>query len=239
MPEKDVLDERRGSINKRMGKPDTKRLYAMRMSRRQAEQDVVTMRNRIKRLELEEERAQKNIEDTRRRADGIVRLKAQNELRARQREQERMQREMELQMEAHSKALERAQREANIKANRQSAIRAKQQMVRESREESRANAMATWNHQKRDMERAAKLKEDIYQRERKAVHDKHLQRHLQQVRVVRRYEERLEEEERIRQEKEEEMLRLEEEEAELLARLRHAQDLQRGAYTELEVALDV
>jgi len=55
----------------------------MRMARKQAEDDVVTMRNRIKRLQLEELRARKNIEETRKRADDIVRLKAEKELRVR------------------------------------------------------------------------------------------------------------------------------------------------------------
>lgn len=71
------------------------------------------------------------------------------------------------------------------------------------------------------------------------MHEKHLQRHLQQVRVVERYEERMREEERIRMQREEQIQILEAEEARLLQRLRDAQELQRGAYTELEVALDV
>jgi len=236
MPERDDLRQPSSSRGNRV---DNKRLYAVRMSRKQAEEDVVTMRNRIKRLQLEEDRARKNIEETRRRADNIVRLKAQNELKARQREQERMQMALQNKMDAHQKSLERAQREANIKANKQFQIKQKQQMVKDLRAESLENARATMEHQRRDTERAARLKQDIYNKARKAVHDKHLQRHLQQVRVVQRYEERMMEEERIGMEREEEIQQLEQHEAALLHRLRQAQELQRGAYTELEVALDV
>ena len=150
-----------------------------------------------------------------------------------------MHHEMMKKMDAHKKSLERAQREANIKANKQAAILYRRQQVKELREESVQNAKATLNHQRRDTERAARLKQEIYSMERNAVQQKHLQRHLQQVRVVQRYEERMIEEEHIRIEREAEIQRLEEEEAELLHRLRQAQHLQRGAYTELEVALDV
>lgn len=144
--------------------PQTKRLYAVRMARKQADEDVVTMQNRIKRLQLEEDRARKNIDETRRRADGIVRMKAQNELRARQREKERMEKEYQSKMDAHHKSLERAQREANIKANKQAQIRARQQMVKDLRYESMENARATLEHQRRDTERAARLKQEIYMR---------------------------------------------------------------------------
>jgi hypothetical protein len=42
------------------------------MDGRRAEEDFQLMQNRIQRLRIEEERAQKNIEDIRKRADEIV-----------------------------------------------------------------------------------------------------------------------------------------------------------------------
>jgi len=45
--------------------------------------------NRVNRLRLEAERTQKNMQETRSRAEEIVRLKAQNELKARAKEHAR------------------------------------------------------------------------------------------------------------------------------------------------------
>ena len=68
------------------------------------------MKNRVKKLQLEEERAHKNLEKTRNKADDIVRLKAQNELRARAKEHARKLREEELQRKIQQRALDRATR---------------------------------------------------------------------------------------------------------------------------------
>jgi len=62
---------------------------------------------------------------------------------------------------------------------------------------------------------------------------------LSQLRALQNYEERVRGEEDKRVARERELERLEKEEEELLYRLKVAQELQRSAYCELEVALEV
>jgi len=218
---------------------DTRKLSEARYIRKKADEDLAMMQNRIKRLQLEEERARKNIDMTRSKADDIVRLKAQNELRARAREHAKRLKEEELRREMEAKSLDRIKRDANIRANKHAMIRMKQKMVEQYRHEKVANAQATANMRRKEEERAAKLKQDIYVRERQAVHKKYKGKHLAQMEAVRNYEKRVQEEAQRLEENQRVIQQLEQEESELLNRLRLAQDLQASAYAELEVALEV
>jgi hypothetical protein len=83
------------------------------------------------------------------------------------------------------------------------------------------------------------MKHEIYIRERKAVHDKYKEKHLAQLRAMQNYEDRVQREEEARHLREKELERLEQEEQDLLHRLKCAQEMQRSAYAELEVALEV
>lgn len=216
-----------------------RKLLDAKMERRRADEDLAMMKNRVKKLQLEEERAHKNLEKTRNKADDIVRLKAQNELRARAKEHARKLREEELQRKIQQRALDRATREANVRAGRQAQIRAKQQAVHEGRQEKLRLQQATIKFRRAQDEKAARMKQEIYIRERQAVHDKYKARHLAQMRAVQSYEDRVMEEDRRRAEREQAISALEEEEAALLHRLRLAQELQCSAYDQLEVALQV
>lgn len=51
----------------------------VRNSRQRSENDVMLLRNRLERLQQEERKALKKIEETRRRAEQIVHLKIRNE----------------------------------------------------------------------------------------------------------------------------------------------------------------
>jgi hypothetical protein len=104
----------RASLNG-MFSEESRALLLAKMTRKRADEDVVAMQNRINRLKMEEYRAQKNIEDTHAKADDIVRLKAQNELKARAKEKAKKMQEEALQRERERKTLERAMREANIR----------------------------------------------------------------------------------------------------------------------------
>ena len=76
---------------------ESRALLLAKMTRKRADEDVVAMQNRINRLKMEEYRARKNIEDTQNKADDIVRLKAQNELKARAKEKAKQLHEEQLQ----------------------------------------------------------------------------------------------------------------------------------------------
>ena len=162
---------------------------------------------------------------------------------------------------------------ASAQANRQMTIKMKQKLAAEHHKEKLRYQQATNEFRRAEEERAAKIKHEIYIRERKAVHDKYKVRfpprekwstrricrdgvrkscappdhalrtrqdkHLAQLRALQNYEEKVRREEETRQARERELERLEREEEELLNRLKAAQELQRSAYAELEVALEV
>ena len=125
-----------------------------------------------------------------------------------------------------------------LQANRQNAIRMKQKLVQEHHKEKMKYAQVTAEFRRNEEERAAKMKQEIYVRERKAVHDKYKEKHLAQLRALQNYQERVQQEEERRQQRERELERLEREEEDLLNRLKLAQEMQKGAYAELEVALE-
>jgi len=150
-----------------------------------------------------------------------------------------MLKEQQLRRDMQQKSLLRAQREATIRANKQATIIMKQNLVENSRKEKHQNAQATWEFKRLEEERVAKRVQDIYIRDRQIVQEKYRQKHLAQMQVAQSYEQRVLEEERRRAAQEAEISRMEREEAELLARLSDAQALQRSAYAELEVALEV
>ena len=111
----------RASMNNSMNmfSQESRALLLAKMTRKRADEDVVAMQNRINRLKMEEYRARKNIEDTQNKADDIVRLKAQNELKARAKEKAKQLHEEQLQRERQQKTLERATRDANIRVRRE------------------------------------------------------------------------------------------------------------------------
>ena len=96
---------------------ESRALLLAKMTRKRADEDVIAMQNRINRLKMEEYRAHKNIEDTHSKADDIVRLKAQNELRARAKEKAKKMQEDQLRRERQQLTLERATRDANIRVS--------------------------------------------------------------------------------------------------------------------------
>ena len=104
----------RASLNS-MFSEDSRALLLAKMTRKRADEDVVAMQNRINRLKMEEYRAHKNIDDTHNKADDIVRLKAQNELKARAKEKAKALQEEALRRERQQKTFERATRDANIR----------------------------------------------------------------------------------------------------------------------------
>jgi len=232
------LASRQPSLNS-MFSEESRALLLAKHTRKRADEDVVAMQNRINRLKMEEYRAHKNIQETHLKADDIVRLKAQNELKARAKEKAKKMHEEQLRRERQQKTLDRAIRDANIRSNRQHAIRLKQQIVQDHRKEKMKYAQITADFRRAEEERAAKVKQDIYIRERKAVHDKYKDKHLAQLRALQQYEERVRDEEEKRLQRERELERLEREEEALLQRLKAAQELQKSAYAELEVALEV
>ena len=96
-----------------------------------------------------------------------------------------------------------AQRQAATRSAVERIASEKRNNVQQCRQERQLLAQQAWEARKGQEERAARIKHEIYTRERQAVHLKYRQRHMQQLRAVQQYEEKVarEEQERLRREK--------------------------------------
>lgn len=191
-----------GSVSSQIS-DEPRRLLDAKVAKKRADQDYNLMLNRVKRLRLETERSRKNMQETRTRAEEIVRLKAQNELKARAREHDRQLRESLLDRQRQQRTLMSAQRQAATRSAVERIASEKRNNVQQCRQERQLLAQQAWEARKGQEERAARIKHEIYTRERQAVHLKYRQRHMQQLRAVQQYEEKVarEEQERLRREK--------------------------------------
>ena len=191
-----------GSVSSQIS-DEPRRLLDAKVAKKRADQDYNLMLNRVKRLRLETDRSRKNMQETRTRAEEIVRLKAQNELKARAREHDRQLRESLLDRQRQQRTLMSAQRQAATRSAVERIASEKRNNVQQCRQERQLLAQQAWEARKGQEERAARIKHEIYTRERQAVHLKYRQRHMQQLRAVQQYEEKVarEEQERLRREK--------------------------------------
>jgi hypothetical protein len=148
---------------------EPRRLLDAKVLRKRSDQDYQLMINRVNRLRLEAARTHKNMMETRERAEDVVRLKAQNELRARAKEHARMLQEQLLARQRQQKTLARAHLHASIMGARQRVHMHKRHAVEHCRTQRQALAKEAWEARKGEEERAARLKHHIYTQERQAV----------------------------------------------------------------------
>eukprot|EP00960_Hanusia_phi_P032389 749821-Hanusia_phi.AAC.13 len=188
-------------------------LLNAKILRRKADEELMARRNRVNRLKFEEERTYKTISMAKAKVQDVVRLKAHNQLRNKEKEEARRNKAERLKEETQQKSLERARRIASIKA--------------------------TADHRQAAEERASKMKREIYLREREALHRKYKDRHLSQMRTLQLYESKLQGERQKHLERQEEIQRLEQEEAMLLERLKQAQDEKKKSFSALANAIRI
>lgn len=193
-----------------------RRLIDLKRSRRQAELDAQAIRNRVERLKMEESKARKKIEETRKRADEIMRLKARNEERLRQREEIRMMKEMQVREAIQKKAMVKAERTAALKAAKIALIKEKRHGVIEQKVAQVQYIQKIEKSREHEKERAQRLKDAIRQREMGMLQRKYKQIEHQEYRAQTAYESRMAEEELERNRAANAIRRLEEEEEELI-----------------------
>merc|ERR1719335_1064274 len=90
------------------------RLFAAAISRKRAEQDAMLLANRINLLRAEEKKAQKKIEETKKRANEILELRKRNEDRNQEKEDNALAKEKELGELSEHLAKKREQHKQNL-----------------------------------------------------------------------------------------------------------------------------
>jgi len=113
--------------------------FAAHRERKQAEEDAIRLQNRIRKLNAEKERAEKLIEQTRRKAEELQKIKARNDKMREERDKLRAERRRQLEMQKRDNERRRAEIEATKAQAAQSLHNLKRQTVRMTREERRLN----------------------------------------------------------------------------------------------------
>ena len=209
-------------------------LAQAKKARQESEEQAKLLANRIALLRQEEAKANKKIEDTRRRAREILEARIRNQEAQRRKEEERKAREREEELKAESNRLAKEE-------SRQSKETVRAQLLQRLKE-----GVDTIKREKETFQeiiQEKKLKE-IESNTSRAQHRKNMSKdaklrieeEMEAKRAVVREEQRrrVEEELRIRREKEEEVARMEQEELELIQRLQNTQMMQKTALEELE-----
>jgi hypothetical protein len=212
-------------------------LAAAKESRKRAELDAQLLANRIALLKQEEEKAWKKIEETRKRANEITDLRAQNEQKFAAKEEfykNKWDSIKAAQTKNHenrekSRAVREAARNGLMDARHSNAARSKQQshQILQSKKEREAQERLA-NLERGDM---------IKQKKEEARRRMEYERIAALERAREEYEQRATQEDLLRSRTEALVANMEKEEMELIQRLQNTQTVQRNAYEELEAAL--
>mmetsp|Transcript_9854 Transcript_9854/g.22504 ORF Transcript_9854/g.22504 Transcript_9854/m.22504 type:complete len:154 (-) Transcript_9854:72-533(-) len=129
-------------FNPETGQGLLKKYSERRLIRKTADEELMARRNRVNRLKFEEERTYKTISMAEAKVQDVVRLKAHNQLRIKEKEEARRNKAERLKEETQQSSLESARRIASIKAKQMQRVRMKQDLVKNSHKERQIYAQA-------------------------------------------------------------------------------------------------
>ncbi|KAK1930411.1 hypothetical protein P3T76_014082 [Phytophthora citrophthora] len=206
--------------------------------RKQAELDAQLLANRLAHLRAEDIRAQKRIEEAKRRASEIEAIKKRNEsrLRAKQEAAEQLQREIRAQCEYNNMKQSSARERRNQLMADNASKRV--QLVQDTRAEKKVHLAQIRRQREMDQSWLAERSQEIRDKEKRAVRQRQMSQKNYEKELVKKAREKLAHEHEKRLQSEKKIHRMEKEEAELIEKLRVTQELQRAAYEELEFAME-
>merc|ERR1740123_2975644 len=206
-------------------------------SRKRAELDAQLLANRIALLKQEEEKAWKKIEETRKRADEIMKLRAQNEEKFAAKEQFYKQKWESIRAaqthNAHSREKAKAVRDATTRGVTEARTENAAQIKQQSQQYLLQKKEREMTERQMKLERSNMIKQSKEDAKRKAEEERLAQ--LEKSRDD--YEARAAKEELLRARTDALVAKMEKEEMDLIQRLQNTQTVQRNAYEELESAL--
>uniref|UniRef100_A0A7S0V028 EF-hand domain-containing protein n=1 Tax=Polytomella parva TaxID=51329 RepID=A0A7S0V028_9CHLO len=211
-------------------------LYEKR-ARRNAEDDALRLYNRVRQLQKEEEKAQKRISETKKKAREIVRLRERNE----QKLFEKEVRHREWQGEVERQKLDNLklkEEQLRNKIELENKIYAeKVQLVQQSKDERMEIERLLAESKLLSRKDALEQKENVKKQQEDARRKIELLKLQKLQQAQEEYEKRLRDEIEAKMIKENEIMRLAQMELELIERLKSKQNDQRKAYQQLEAVL--
>lgn len=213
------------------------RLNEAKKLRKQAEEDSRLLENRIALLKLEEQKALRKIEETRRKAHEIITARNRNFEELKKKEELKRQRdEEEAQKLEQNKDTREYFRNLRLQANQYKINKAYMdaQAVKEIKMKNKRNIE---NYRTLDMAQKMYMKNVIKSQQRDAKEKLKRIKEEKMMKVRMEVEKNVEMEHALRKEREEQVGRMEQEELELIQRLQHTQLLQKTAFEDLESAM--
>jgi len=212
-------------------------LLESKMIRKKAEEDAQLLANRIALLQLEEKKAMKKIEETKKKAQEIMDLKNRNSQIQREKEELRRQKEEEEIRKTMQNKSTKEQIKMNQDNNRNHLFRRLKDDVdtmRKTKQDVKDFASTT---KQQEYSKNAQLVDTIRSREKEAQERKKKQLEETKQKARLEYQSKIEHEHTIKQKTDDLISRLEQQEIELIQRLQNTQSLQKKAFDELEKAL--
>jgi hypothetical protein len=214
------------------------RLTEAKKFRKQAEEDFRVLSNRITLLRLEEQKAMKKIEETRRKAQEIVFSRNRNleEMKKREESRRRREEDQNRRME-QNKNFKTTNQSLRVQANqiKFSQIFNEVQMMKEKKKRDLKTIEAN-----RTLEMAQKIcMKNLIKNQQFDAKEK-----IKRIQEDKFYKARVEVDKKIdkeiilKKERDEEIARMEQEELELIQRLQHTQLMQKTAFEDLESAMN-
>ncbi|KAG7391259.1 hypothetical protein PHYBOEH_006762 [Phytophthora boehmeriae] len=206
--------------------------------RKQAEVDAQLLANRLAHLRAEDARAQKRTEEAKRRAREIEAIKKRNEdrQRAKQEAMQQMQRDIKAQREYNTMT----QASSRERRNQVLAEHASQrvQIVQDTRAAKKNHLEQIRRQREKDRSWLAERSQVIRDEEKRKLKQRQIAQQNYQKDVLKKTRDKLAREHEKRLVSEKKIQQMEAEEAELIAKLRITQELQRAAYEELEFVME-
>lgn len=230
LPPKDVGQSNLG--------PTRTTLTAAKETRKRAELDAQLLANRIALLKQEEEKAERKIADTKKRASEILILRKANEDKFQVKEMRYKDKWESIRQNQVQNSYQRDKTKSENDLIRQRMLENKRKLVSCAKAEKSENL---WIKKERELNQKA-LNADrtshIRDQRNNAKHRQEMER-MRKIDAYRQdYEERVAREEELRQRTEVLVTKMEKEEMDLIQRLQNTQALQRSAYEDLEAALN-
>lgn len=210
------------------------------MQRRQeASKDALLLRNRIALLKAEEEKAWKKIEQTRKRAAELLRVRESNDRSQAELRELAQLAEMELQASISAKrelvlSIDSVQKKKEIGLQLAEARRSEAQQLKEEKQKWKE---LTERKKKEELMDAIRRKDEVATQKEALKAKKLLHRQEVEKLTKERATEKVRAEEELARKRETEVHEMERIELELIQRLRNTQHLQKQAFEELEAAL--
>eukprot|EP01024_Parvocaulis_polyphysoides_P016799 TRINITY_DN17468_c0_g1_i1.p1 TRINITY_DN17468_c0_g1~~TRINITY_DN17468_c0_g1_i1.p1 ORF type:complete len:421 (+),score=77.76 TRINITY_DN17468_c0_g1_i1:314-1576(+) len=216
---------------------NTAKVFTERKARKTTEEDVLKLYNRIRQLQKEEEKADKNIEETKSKALEILQLRERNEQKEIEK-QERV-RELRTEIERQKEDIQKNKIESRkVRLHNETKVYNEKLILAQQTKEERLEIERMVAETKLvSRRRALEQKQNVRKSQQDAI-QKTLSLKSQKLQIAHEdYERRLKEEIQLKQQKEKELFKLMKIEQELIERLKEKRQEQFDAFQELEQAL--